>query len=121
MAKPTRRRFTAVYKLRIVEEVERCAGDPGAVGRLLRREGLSSSHLAAWRQAARDGSLAALSQKRGSKPKSAGEKRLEQALAKTERENTRLREELRRARLVLDAQREVAGRLGLSLDGEKKS
>lgn len=77
--------------------------------------------MAAWWQAARDGSLAALSQKRGSKPKSAGEKRLGQALAKTERENARLREDLRKARLVLGAQREVAGRLGLSFDGEKKS
>lgn len=120
MATARRRRFTAAYKLRIVEEAERSAGDPGAVGRLLKREGLSSSHLAAWRQAARDGSLAALSEKRGPKPRSAGE-RLERALAKTERENARLREELRKAHLVLDAQRKVAGQLGLTFDGEKKS
>lgn len=34
VAKATRRRFTAAYKLRIVEEAEQCAGEPGAVGKL---------------------------------------------------------------------------------------
>ena len=119
VAKATRRRFTAAYKLRIVEEAEQCAGEPGAIGRLLRREGLYSSHLVTWRRAARDGSLAALSQKRGPKSRPAGEKRLARALAKAERENARLRDDLRKARLVLDVQGKVAGLLGLSFDGEK--
>ena len=44
VAKPTRRQFTAAYRLRILEEAERCT-QPGEVGRLLRREGLYSSHL----------------------------------------------------------------------------
>ena len=38
VAKPTRRQFTAEYRLRIVEEADRCTR-PGEVGRLLRREG----------------------------------------------------------------------------------
>ena len=42
VAKPTRRQFTAGY--RIVEEADRCTR-PGEVGRLLRREGLYTSHL----------------------------------------------------------------------------
>ena len=42
--KPTRRRFAPSYKQRIVEEADRCT-EPGEVGRLLRREGLYSSHL----------------------------------------------------------------------------
>ena len=50
VAKPKRRQFTAQYRLRILEEAERCA-QPGEVGRLLRREGLYSSHLTAWRKA----------------------------------------------------------------------
>ena len=95
------------------------AGEPGAIGKLLRREGLYSSHLALWRQAARDGSLAALSQKRGPKSRPAGEKRLARALAKAERENARLRDDLRKAHLVIDVQGKVAGLLGLSFDGEK--
>jgi len=65
--KPSRRRFSPSYKLRIVEEADACT-ESGAVGRLLRREGLYTSHLTAWRKAARSGSLKALSQKRGRKP-----------------------------------------------------
>ena len=47
--KPKRRRFSAEYKLRILEEADRCT-KPGELGLLLRREGLYSSHLAAWRR-----------------------------------------------------------------------
>ncbi len=54
--------------LRILEEADRCT-EPGEVGRLLRREGLYSSHLTAWRKARRKGSLQGLtSKKRGAKP-----------------------------------------------------
>ena len=40
-----RRRFAAAYKLRILAEADACT-EPGAMGALLRREGLYSSHLA---------------------------------------------------------------------------
>src|SRR5437870_12985021 len=52
VAKAQRRRFTAEYKRRIVREADRCT-TPGAIGALLRREGLYSSSLTTWR-AARD-------------------------------------------------------------------
>ena len=65
--RPLRRRFSPSYKLRIVEEADRCT-EPGEVGQLLRREGLYSSHLTTWRKAAHSGSLKALSKKRGRKP-----------------------------------------------------
>jgi hypothetical protein len=39
-----RRQFSAAYKLSVLEEADRCAG-AGAIGALLRREGLYSSHL----------------------------------------------------------------------------
>ncbi len=55
-AKPKRRQFTAEYRLRILEEADRCT-KPGEVDRLLRREGLYSSHLTAWRKARRNGAL----------------------------------------------------------------
>jgi len=61
-----RPRFTADYKLRILQEAERRA--PGQVGALLRREGLYSSHLTTWRKQREAGSLAALgAKKRGPK------------------------------------------------------
>ena len=62
----TRRRVTARYKLSIVEQAEQCE-TPGEIGELLRREGLYSSHLSAWRKAAREGSLRAPAKKRGPK------------------------------------------------------
>ena len=110
--KPLRRRFAPSYKLRIVEEADRCT-EFGEVGRLLRREGLYSSHLTTWRKAARSGSLKALSKKRGRKRE---RNPLEEKVRKLERENTRLEKELHKAHLIIDVQGKVAGLLGLSLE-----
>jgi transposase len=44
VARPHRRRFTAEYKRSIIDQAD-AARDAGAVGALLRREGLYSSHL----------------------------------------------------------------------------
>jgi transposase len=62
--RPLRRTFTASYKLRIVEEAN-AATEPGAVGALLRREGLYSSHLVEWRRLYRAGALSGLARPRG--------------------------------------------------------
>ena len=113
--RPLRRRFAPSYKLRIVEEADRCT-EPGDVGRLLRREGLYTSHLTAWRKAARSGSLQALSKKRGRK---AERNPLEEKVRKLEREKARLEHELHKARLIIDVQGKVAGLLGLSLEDGK--
>ena len=68
MAKPTRRQFTAVYRLRLLEEAHGCTRS-GELGRLLRREWLYTSHLSAWRKARRNGSLQGLTpNKHGTKP-----------------------------------------------------
>ena len=37
---PRRRKFTAKEKLRILGEIDRAAGIPGAIGAIMRREGL---------------------------------------------------------------------------------
>ena len=58
-AKPQRRTYTAEYKRRILKEADACT-TPGAIGALLRREGLYSSHLVVWRRARGRGELAAL-------------------------------------------------------------
>ena len=49
--RPARRRYSAAYKLRIVQEADACSA-PGEVGALLRREGLYTSHLTVLAQAA---------------------------------------------------------------------
>jgi transposase len=110
--RPLRRRFSPSYKLRIVEEADRCT-EPGEVGQLLRREGLYSSHLTTWRKAAHSGSLKALSKKRGRKPE---RNPLEEKVRKQEREIVRLEKELHKAHLIIDVQGKVAGLLGLSLE-----
>jgi len=50
LERPRRRRFTAGYKLAILTEID-AATEPGAIGAILRREGLYSSHLVDWRRA----------------------------------------------------------------------
>jgi transposase len=63
-SKATRRRFTAKYKLMIVERADKCT-KPGEVGALLRKEGLFSSQLAVWRKQRDKGAVSGLSRKRG--------------------------------------------------------
>jgi transposase len=50
LEKPIRRTYTAEYKRRILAEAD-AAREPGAIGALLRREGLYSSLLSEWRAA----------------------------------------------------------------------
>src|SRR4051794_34499168 len=68
--KAKRRRFTAEYKLRILRETDACSR-PGEIGALLRREGLYTSHLTAWRKQREAGALEALDRPRG-RPKGDG-------------------------------------------------
>ena len=117
VARPKRRRFTAEYRLQILEEADRCT-QPGDLGRLLRREGLYSSHLSAWRKARRDGALKGLSpKKRGAKAKPRNP--LEPKVAELEAQVAKLEKELHQARTILDVQEKVAGLLGFSLEDGK--
>ena len=103
VAKPKRRQFSAEYRLRILEEVERCT-QRGEVGRLLRREGLYSSHLTAWHK----GSLRELAAKKhGAKP--AERNPLDAKVRALEAQVARLEHELHTAHTILDVQGKVAG------------
>ena len=117
VAKPKRRKFTAQYRLRILEEAESCT-QPGEVGRLLRREGLYSSHLTEWRRARREGSLQGLTpSKRGRKP--AERNPLSAKVHELEAKVARLEKELHTAHTILDVQGRVAGLLGFGLEHGK--
>ena len=101
VARPTRRRFSAEYKARILEEADRCAN--GEVGSLLRREGLYASHLTAWRRQREAGQLAGLTpHKRGRKVDGQTTE-----LARLQRENAKLQGQLQRAELIIDAQKKL--------------
>src|SRR3989442_14641180 len=64
VAKATRRQVTLEYKRKIVREADGCK-TPGAIGALLRRAGLYSSHLTTWRAARDRGELAGAPKQRG--------------------------------------------------------
>ena len=105
-----RRTFTADYKQRILAEADKAKEESGGIGALLRREGLYSSHLVTWRQERAAGILHALTpQRRGPKSKRSP---LDDENQKLQRENQHLREELRKAEIVIDIQKKVAALLG---------
>jgi transposase len=101
-----RRNLTSKYKLRILDEAEACKENPGELGALLRREGLYSSHLSAWRSERKQGKLSAMSEtKRGPK----------RALSEVEIENLELRKErdlyklkYEQGQKLIEAQKKIA-------------
>lgn len=119
--KTKRRRFTAKYKLEILRKADRCTMH-GELGALLRREGIYSSNLSAWRQARERGELAGLKpKKRGRKAKAKDAR--DRQLAEQHREIKRLQRKLAQAETVIDIQKKVSTLLGIplkSLDDEGK-
>ena len=118
MAKPTRRRYTAEYKLKVLREAEALTGR-GEIGALLRREGLYSSNLTQWRKQRERGELEGLSRKRGPFPK--GKNSLADKVKVLERENVRLKGRAERAEGLVELQKKVSEILGIELgrNGEK--
>lgn len=108
-----RRTFTAKYKLEILEKAEACTR-PGEVGELLRREGLYTSHLTAWRKQRKSGALKELGKPRGRKPVD----RREQEIARLERKLERSEAELAKARRVIEIQGNVSALLEEMLGSE---
>jgi len=108
LAKAQRRQFAADYKRRILAEVD-ATKESGAIGALLRREGLYSSHLTHWRQQ-RDRGLAP--RRRGPKPQ---RDPLFDEVRKLKQENDHLTQRLARAELIIDVQKKVSSLLGIPL------
>lgn len=98
-----RRRFTAEYKLRIVQEADRCS--TGELGALLRREGLYSSHLSVWRRQRDTGALTAFGKQRGRKAKRSPE---QEEIERLQREIGRLRHRVEQTEAIIAAQKKVA-------------
>ena len=115
VAKPTRRRFTVEYKRTIVREADGCK-TPGAIGALLRREGLYSSHLTVWRAARERGELAGAAKKRGPARRVADPR--DQRIAELARERLRWQKRAERAEALVELQKQVAALLGTPLTAE---
>ena len=117
-AKAARRRFPAAEKLRVLREADRCT-KLGELGALLRREGLYSSHLSAWRAARQRGELAGLTARtRGPKAKPVDPR--DRKIAELERETRRLQARLERAEGLIAVQKKVAQLLGVPLESDEK-
>jgi transposase len=109
--KKTRRRFTAAYKLRMLQEADQCTR-PGDIGALLRREGLYSSHLTTWRRQREEGALQGLyPKKRGRKKRPEDPSALR--IAQLEKETQRLKNQLRKAEIIIEAQKKISEILGI--------
>ncbi len=113
--RPTRRRFTAAYKLRMLQDADSCTA-PGQLGALLRREGLYSSHLVTWRRQRDAGARAALGQRRGRKPAD----REATELARLRQENARLAHRLEVAETIIAIQKKVSTLLGINLEADDR-
>ena len=110
--KTTRRRFTAKYKLVILEKTDNAA--QGEIGAVLRREGLYSSLLSKWREQRERGELAGLSpKKRGRKKKEVNP--LTKRVTELERDKRRLERKIAQQQVLLDIQKKVSELLGIPL------
>jgi transposase-like protein len=109
--KNPRRRFTATYKLRVLHLADQCS-QPGEIGALLRKEALYSSHLSTWRRQRQEGSLQGLSpKKRGRKAKPTDPSA--ERIARLEKENLHLKLNLRKAEIIIEAQKKISEILGI--------
>jgi transposase len=104
-AKAMRRKFTAEYKLRILKEADACTKQ-GQVGALLRREGLYSSNLTAWRRRIDEGLVP---KKRG--PVARTPDPNIRRIAQLEKDTARLTHKLKQAELIIEVQKKVAALL----------
>jgi transposase len=115
-AKARRRRYTAKYKLKILQKADAYAreGRTGEISAMLRREGLYSSHLTAWRKARESGELAGLApKKRG--PKAQPPDPRDRTIAEQEREIAKLTRRAERAEALVELQKKVSEILGIAL------
>lgn len=105
-ARARSRRYSASYKAKILAEYEEL--DKAGKGALLRREGLYTSLIAAWRTQRDQGALAALAKPAGrpqADPKDRENARLRQ-------EVERLAAELEKARRVIEVQGQLSALVG---------
>jgi transposase len=110
LTRPSRRRFTADYKRRIIKEADACTRH-GELGELLRREGLYSSTLASFRKQQDSGRLAVADPqiaRAQRKQKEATRQRDARRIAGLEAENQKLR-------ALIDLQKKLSDLIGIPL------
>ncbi len=104
-----RRNLTKAYKLSILHRLDTLKEKDGAVGELLRREGLYSATVSGWRKQRDEGLLG---QQRGRKPFPEELSRIQ----KLESENHKLREKVEQYQLIIEAQKKISEILRVKQD-----
>jgi transposase-like protein len=105
-ARARSRSYSAAYKARILDEYESL--DKAGKGALLRREGLYTSLISAWRIQRDQGVKEALARPAGRPPADARDREN----ARLRKENERLQAELAKARRVIEVQGKLSALLG---------
>lgn len=110
--KPTQRTYTVEYKSRLLETIDelRVSGERGAIGALLRREGLKSATINRWEKARAEGRLGP--QKRGRKPTRSADVEENERLKKR---IEKLEKDLRKAEIIIDVQKKLGALLGIEV------
>lgn len=103
-----RRQFSNDYKVRILKEADACKKH-GELGRLLRREGLHTTHLSTWRRQQYE------IEKYGAVVRSGSRKAAELRVKQLEQENARLKKKLKRAEAIVQIQKKASELLGIPL------
>lgn len=93
--KKQRRRFSQEYKLGILKEIDNSI-KPGAIGAILRREGLYYSNIVKWREQLELGKL-------GKKLNEKDRKKI----MELSKENRKLQRELNRSKLIINVQKKI--------------
>lgn len=116
--KARRRRFSASEKLRILRLGEECKG-PGALGAMLRREGIYAASYYHWKKAflekGEEGLMVLKRGRRGASPDARKEiERLKRSLAQAEKR-------AKRAEELLEFQKKISELIGVQLSENEKS
>ena len=114
-SKQTRRYFSKSYKLRILDQLDRCNGK-GEKSALLRREGLYSQAVARWRKQRKEGKLTASPQ--AVSFQEPADAKYKKRLMELELENERLHKKLDQAQKIIDIQKKMSELLQIPLDGQ---
>jgi len=93
--KQQRRRFSKEFKLAILKEIDSSI-KPGAIGAILRREGLYYSNIVKWREQLELGKL-------GKKLNEKDRKKI----MELSKENRKLQRQLNRSKLIIDVQKKI--------------
>jgi transposase-like protein len=114
-ARAKTRTFSAAYKARVLTEYDSL--DKAGKGALLRREGIYSSLISAWRQQRDQGALRALAAPAGRPPADPGDREA----ARLRRQVARLQAELDKAHRVIEIQGKLSALLEQLATGSQNS